>query len=1522
MNTRKYLKLIPAAALLLFGILSVKAQTKPGNASADVELWLKADAGVTTSGSNVTTWTDQSGKGRNYSAVAGAAVANIPIYNQTNNLMNYQPSIQMTAAVQKLVGPNHFLDASRSYYTFYVSEQSASLTTFATVYTFNASGTTARSNDIGWITGRPSFHIGATGTTYTYTHQGNGNLFGINAAIIPNKSGTGPQSYMNGVVNTAYSNTNNTRILNLGTGTGVVGNSYASATGNSLGFIGNIQEIIILSGNAGDYINSTDLVKVNSYLAIKYGIPLESGNYVNSDGIAIWDRDVPLNATYSSQILGIGRDDAYGLNQKQAENHALKDNGLRIFLGDGLKALNSQNSGAFTGDKQYVLIGCHTGDVAPILSLTNPEVVTEACGVTTQLNIQSSRYMAQLSGLSSINVKLVSPSKFFSYVLVSTNEDFNDASTFAVYPLVNGAAEVTLDANYKYIKFVGLAQGPGGVSDGLLLWLRADDANSIVTLPYDSANSELAGFSSLSSYDPKLIKNQRAIPVVDSWTDIMRDDQGSHTWTYAAGGTATSRRRPVFEPNVREMNYKPSIHFWSNVGGTISTWLANTSRFTDTNPATHTALFMMNNNFNAAARVYQMQVNGNTRPNGYLGPMYGIERNSNGTTGRGRYRGDEDLTSPTSTNLFTVGATTITSYYVTTGSSGSVRFRFNGNENTVSDGLTGTDLTRTGSVIGTGYGLDRTIQGYISEIIIYDRLIDQGANGLDNRNKIESYMALKYGITLRPSGSRLDYKFSNDMTIWGGLTGAAQFATFYNRIAAVLYDEAALQDNRHAISTDVGSLLHLGVAGTELSDDGSKLGVLNDLEAVAFGDDNRSGFTDVPTNADIPCSNLYDRRFNRLWLIHKVTNDDRPVRMLVGAQNNAQYSIGEDDNTKNYYSVLNPGYDVTMLVADSPSDTIGNNFKAVIPMSFINGEFQCSYEFTQEDTYITFGIKPSTRGCVQSDDITFSGIKTFPWTDWVRATNNNATTTTGLTIARGDGTSFPLPAGNLGDSIAVTKTTVSYPSGTYPTGVRATRGYPRTVNSPARGSLRVRRRGGQVGESGAVTIRIDFNTPVLPEFTISGLNRSGNALEDIVVTGECASGTFYPILSYASSSSAATYKLSGNRATVKAGSRSASATSVNGRVNVAFRGGVSSIVIKYRVAGAATRSIQDIYISPITLRTVSPPPPVNEDGLSFVKQVNKRDFLTCEPVRYSFEIQNVNCDNMLVNFSDSLPDYLKWVDDSFGLDAVSDSIRENLGLDFNPIIEQDGTKLRIDSLVVPGGSTLILTAMAEFDENTPDEDYENNALITYKQIVNNVETDKSLYSLDKETLDSLTVLSATYSETPQKVTMTDTYSKSTYKENDEIEVTYVIDNPNATAITDANMDIIFNEEFTYVANSMQFTWLEGTGTNPVLVTPSADEPGLLLLAGDANGDSGFTMPQGKLQIKFKVKAPTADNLIKDSPNDENATDLVIAYGVYSSMDDVCFIEAIAGLNGDRYIPYSLGKSYIITNQHITTKIVR
>lgn len=96
--------------------------------------------------------------------------------------------------------------------------------------------------------------------------------------------------------------------------------------------------------------------KVESYLGIKYGITLHpftgaQGDYVSSAGTVFWDSQT--NTAYHNRIVGLGRDDISGLNQKQAR---IGSGDLVAYIGT-LSASNAANTATFASDDSFFTIG-------------------------------------------------------------------------------------------------------------------------------------------------------------------------------------------------------------------------------------------------------------------------------------------------------------------------------------------------------------------------------------------------------------------------------------------------------------------------------------------------------------------------------------------------------------------------------------------------------------------------------------------------------------------------------------------------------------------------------------------------------------------------------------------------------------------------------------------------------------------------------------------------------------------------------------------------------------------------------------------------------------------------------------------------------------------------------------------------------------------------------------------------------------------------------------------------------------
>jgi len=114
-------------------------------------------------------------------------------------------------------------------------------------------------------------------------------------------------------------------------------------------FKGKLAELLIFD-RALDVVTQ---IQYETYLAIKYGIPLQKGNYISADRRVIWDAG--KNKDYMYRIAGIGRDSYFGLQQKQSISAVDADSLLVISTGS-LAGTNTSNAGTLN-NRDYLLWG-------------------------------------------------------------------------------------------------------------------------------------------------------------------------------------------------------------------------------------------------------------------------------------------------------------------------------------------------------------------------------------------------------------------------------------------------------------------------------------------------------------------------------------------------------------------------------------------------------------------------------------------------------------------------------------------------------------------------------------------------------------------------------------------------------------------------------------------------------------------------------------------------------------------------------------------------------------------------------------------------------------------------------------------------------------------------------------------------------------------------------------------------------------------------------------------------------------
>ena len=311
----------------------------PGGVASDITLWLRGDTGAVTSSGVITSWQDQSGNEKH----AAKSLGN-PIISSTGG--NFHPTVLfdgnsgfdtdslMIVQMFIVIKPSTSVSSSTNFQV--LGRKNHNSSSRARVFGFG-NKTVIASNDSSAFASADRIRInGRTNTTLSNTSF---NIISIDAE---NKGGAKD-------------------VYKLGQKSS--GTSYDNLNGE-------IAEIICYSSKK----TGVELVKIESYLSIKYGITISNtsggtnGNYYNSNGDLIWDASV--NSGYHHDVIGIGKDNTNKLNQKQSKTTESK---LTIFV-DNLANSNSSNTGTISNNQSFVMVGHNNGSLKSdsIIDLESP----------------------------------------------------------------------------------------------------------------------------------------------------------------------------------------------------------------------------------------------------------------------------------------------------------------------------------------------------------------------------------------------------------------------------------------------------------------------------------------------------------------------------------------------------------------------------------------------------------------------------------------------------------------------------------------------------------------------------------------------------------------------------------------------------------------------------------------------------------------------------------------------------------------------------------------------------------------------------------------------------------------------------------------------------------------------------------------------------------------------------------------------------------------------------------------------
>ncbi|SNR41288.1 Por secretion system C-terminal sorting domain-containing protein [Lutibacter agarilyticus] len=363
----------------------------PGGVTSNLKLWLKANEGVVVNGSSgVTSWFTQ--------AYGSNATVNTPgqeptFRDEETYNVNFNPVVEFSNAYTSVIKDTdfsfdntttQFLEGNSGFYSqdifvVFIPDDIPINTSFGFMDMFCADANILKDEEdatgigLGDYSGRISNEIisyahstynkSTPGDGYAVAEIGTGSSYDNVGIINAHNNLSLPQQELSYNANSIGNTQNNSldQMINVNDTKFWIGRSE----GWEASLNGRIAEIITYSTRKNDTDLTQERNRIQSYLAVKYGITLgvngASQDYVDSDGTIIWDQSA--NNGFNYDIAGIGRDDVSELNQKQSKSVNTFFDGvgesrglLTIGLSD-IHSTNNLNTATFNSDRQFLCWG-------------------------------------------------------------------------------------------------------------------------------------------------------------------------------------------------------------------------------------------------------------------------------------------------------------------------------------------------------------------------------------------------------------------------------------------------------------------------------------------------------------------------------------------------------------------------------------------------------------------------------------------------------------------------------------------------------------------------------------------------------------------------------------------------------------------------------------------------------------------------------------------------------------------------------------------------------------------------------------------------------------------------------------------------------------------------------------------------------------------------------------------------------------------------------------------------------------
>lgn len=362
----------------------------PGGISSNLTMWMRSTTGVTTTGSQVSSWTYANDGSKSFTATV--------LPTLTTNAINGNPAIVFTGTefLDGPTGANAPITAGNDAYTAFIVWSSTIVNDYQRLWEQRSTCNSCSDafSVATWNDGHYGVENGTNPFQYTLTQPYTANTWHISQLNLKNTA-LGDLEIIDETnyptplsINTDPANTNGPATRSIADAVNRIGLNHDGTTGLK----GSIAEIIVYNSNI-DAGASRD--KIFSYLSSKYGITLNH-NLTSSGGAILWNTST--NTGYNQGVFGIGNDAASGLSVARSSsstsagisgagnvifaNATLTTDGSFLFAGNDGGALTESTTGAPTTPAGMSILGRkwkvqRTGDVG------NVDVTIDYTGLTT-----------------------------------------------------------------------------------------------------------------------------------------------------------------------------------------------------------------------------------------------------------------------------------------------------------------------------------------------------------------------------------------------------------------------------------------------------------------------------------------------------------------------------------------------------------------------------------------------------------------------------------------------------------------------------------------------------------------------------------------------------------------------------------------------------------------------------------------------------------------------------------------------------------------------------------------------------------------------------------------------------------------------------------------------------------------------------------------------------------------------------------------------------------------------------------